>query len=301
LTGFATVPENASVLKRAVVLCVLPLMALAACEEEDDYAQKPLGTDETGGGDWTDEGEDPCGGESSEVECNVWDQDCPPGQKCVVWGEQEDIPVDERRPENAKCVAVVCDAKEPGEECRAQGGFLNGVDNCDKTSQCWVRDFQDDQNENGICVPFCGGDSGVGSRLCHDPGNRACVVFWGYEWFGLCMPRCDPLVQACDELLMEGHTCLPNDEEVFACYIHVVNSQGSVGDSCDFYNGCDPGLVCAEGSELAGCDSGLLGCCTPFCDTTEANSCPGAANGEECVDVWADPLNPDAGVCSLPP
>jgi len=299
LTAFAAVPENAWVLKKALVSCVLPFLALVACEEEEDFDQKPV---EGGGGSSgaADDDDDPCGGESSEAECDVWEQDCVPGEKCVIWGDQEGIPVAERQPEKAKCVAVVCDAKEPGDACTAQGGFLTGVDDCDKTSQCWVRDFQDDQIEDGVCVPFCGGDSGVGNRMCNDAANRACVVFSGYEWFGLCMPRCDPLAQECNDLLMEGHTCLPNDEEVFACYIHMLGQGGSAGDDCWFYNECDPGLVCADPDELAGCGN-VSGCCTPFCDVTEANSCPGAANGEECVDVWADPFNPDAGVCTIPP
>jgi hypothetical protein len=78
---------------------------------------------------------------------------------------------------------------------------------------------------------------------------------------------------------------------------------GDRGDPCEFVNVCHPGLCCINADSVAGCQ-GSLGCCTPFCDTTAPNACPGMAEGEECVPYWAEGEGPPeyehVGVCALP-
>ncbi|MBZ5714795.1 hypothetical protein [Nannocystis pusilla] len=55
-----------------------------------------------------------------------------------------------------------------------------------------------------------------------------------------------------------------------------------------------PGVAASE------CAAGVYGCCVPFCDTTQPNTCPGV--GQECVQALADPppKYENAGVCVLP-
>ena len=62
----------------------------------------------------------------------------------------------------------------------------------------------------------------------------------------------------------------------------------------------DPGLVCLNPEYVPDCQAG--GCCSPFCDTKEANDCPG--QGQDCIPWWEEGMAPPGyetvGVCGIP-
>ena len=78
---------------------------------------------------------------------------------------------------------------------------------------------------------------------------------------------------------------------------------GQAFDGCEFVNTCDPGLMCYDTASVStGCNPGSLGCCTPFCDTSLANTCPGPA--QTCVAVYPEGEAPagleHVGICQVP-
>ena len=115
----------------------------------------------------------------------------------------------------------------------------------------------------------------------------------------LCLPGCDPLVQDCQP----GEGCFPVGD-TFVCAPDSSGDQGAYGDGCEFINVCDPGLYCAFPELVPDC-VGASGCCTPFCDLTDAGFvCPGAGDGQECISFFEEGQAPpgleDVGVCALP-
>jgi hypothetical protein len=90
---------------------------------------------------------------------------------------------------------------------------------------------------------------------------------------------CDPLLQDC----ADGDTCVPLDG-AFECAADESGATGSWGDPCDFLNACDPGLFCADGSDVA-CPAGLDTCCTWFCDV---DAPAGICGGSECVAFFPE-------------
>jgi hypothetical protein len=81
---------------------------------------------------------------------------------------------------------------------------------------------------------------------------------------------------------------------VFAC--RQLNPQGhQYGDECLFKTDCAVGLACVH--DAPGCE---LGCCSPYCDLGQPNTCPGAADGEQCFPWFDDPVPAgfeNLGVC----
>ena len=71
---------------------------------------------------------------------------------------------------------------------------------------------------------------------------------------------------------------------------------GGIQAACLDGHGCYPEVVAA-----AGCESEW--CCTPFCDLTEPNTCPGAGGGEVCTPVYEPGASPpgleDLGACVI--
>lgn len=68
---------------------------------------------------------EPDGG-GTGFECDVFAQDCPPGEKCVPWAN------DGGGVWNAtRCSPVDDDPAAPGEPCTVEGGPTSGIDDCD--------------------------------------------------------------------------------------------------------------------------------------------------------------------------
>ena len=109
----------------------------------------------------------------------------------------------------------------------------------------------------------------------------------------MCEVLCDPILQDC-----------PQSQGCYAAFSSFVcampgpsDGGGNDGDTCATIQGCNPGLICATGTE--GCTT-ESGCCTPICDLSEPDPCTSPA--EDCVPVLEDPPPQwtDVGACNVP-
>lgn len=265
--------------------------------------ESSLGASETGAADtdWDDStdsapnGDDSGSGESGEdsggpFECDSWAQDCPAGEKCNLY---HDASLPQESTWNAlKCVEVAPSPQPVGAPCELTGTFYSGEDDCGVGAMCWDVDLV---TGVGHCVALCEGSPQA--PIC-DPGTLCVTANEGV--LNVCLTGCDPLAPNC----LSGQTCIanPGEDNNFVCVLDASGAEGQAFDECEFANGCDPGLLCAN-PDLASECSGLSGCCLPFCDLNESNTCPGV--DQECLP-WFDanqaPLGLDhVGVCGLAP
>jgi hypothetical protein len=222
--------------------------------------------------------------EGSIVDCDIFAQDCPAGQKCAAHD------ADGGGTWNAtKCVPVTGDGA-PGEPCTVIDGPVSGLDDCAFGSMCW----EVDENDHGTCFALCTGSER--DPIC--PPAHFCPLS-GDGLLNLCTPICDPLVGECPG----SDLCIPGGDTFF-CVFDASGDEGQLNDPCEFVNVCDPGLVCLDaGAASSACDAGSLGCCQPFCHFPDA-ACPNP--DQQCVP-WFDPrmdIPPgfeDVGVCAIPP
>jgi hypothetical protein len=224
------------------------------------------------------------------AECDIWAQDCQDGEKCAPWAN------DGGNSWNAtRCVPESANPKEPGDSCTTDGSDVSGNDDCIKGSLCFS--VNPETNE-GICTAFCQGSEA--SPTCADP-NAVCNISNNGSLI-LCLPTCNPMLQDCPTT-GQPQGCYPVNDE-FLCWPDFSFDLGSYGDPCEYFNVCDPGLYCGAAEVVPGC-IGSVGCCTEYCDTTDANaSCAGASDGAECVPWWdanmAPPGLENVGACILP-
>jgi len=187
---------------------------------------------------------------------------------------------------STKCVPVVANPDLPGETCTAEDYGLSGVDTCDFGAVCVNVDYETGE---GYCVSQC-----VGPYECPAPGFHCQVVSSGVENF--CFPACDPVLQDC----AEGLSCRPSLQGDFVCLWYWSGDGGGYGASCEYPNQCDPGLYCMNSEYIEGCQA--AGCCTPWCDTTKPNTCPGAT--QECIPWYEEGMGPpgfeNVGICGIP-
>ncbi len=223
------------------------------------------------------------------VECDVWAQDCPPGEKCMPWANDGGSAWNATR-----CSPVDENPGQVGDDCSVEGSGVSGIDSCDIDMMCY---YVDSETNLGQCVSFCQGSEA--NPLC-DPGFVCTIANDGV--LTLCRPECDPLLQDCVDIA----ACLPAaGSEFFTCIIDASGEAGASGDPCEFINACDPGLFCAGAESVPDC-AGANGCCSEFCDITAAdpNSFCMAGNGQECIPWYADgdapPGYDHVGACSLP-
>lgn len=223
-----------------------------------------------------------------DVECDLWTQTCPQGQKCTVWANGV------RSGFNAtRCIDVARNPSVPGETCTVSDGPLTGIDDCALGSLCY---YVDEQTLTGECVAFCRGSEADPSC----PESDEVCVLPGDSVLPLCRRRCDPLAQDCPS----ARSCvLILDEPV--CEADASGSYGTYGDPCEFANACDPGLICGSPEWVPGCVGPA--CCTPFCDVTQPEAdaqCPGVDGGQQCIPLFEDGQAPegddDVGVCAIP-
>jgi hypothetical protein len=226
----------------------------------------------------------PDGGGGGTIECDVFKQDCDPGEKCTAWAEGGGGAWNA-----TKCVMVTGD-KVPGDVCTTEGGGVSGIDDCEAGAMCW-----DVSAENmGICVALC---KGTPDAPTCDDGFSCAIVNDGV--LNICLPGCDPLLQDCDG----DDLCLPIGDG-FICVLDASGEMGKTNDPCEFANACDKGLVCLNtASASSACMQGSQGCCQPFCDFGMMDPCPNP--DQKCVQ-WFDPMMPippgfeDVGVCAIP-
>jgi hypothetical protein len=224
------------------------------------------------------------------IECDVYAQDCPVGEKCMPWandgGDQWNA---------TRCSPIDDDPGQPGEECTVEGSGTSGIDDCDLGAMCWD---VDPATNMGTCVAMCMGDEE--NPTCEDR-NTTCEIS-NDGVLVLCLPTCDPLAQSCPE----GEACYPS-QDAWVCRPDGSGEMGGYGDPCEAIDGCDPGLVCLASEVVPPgqpCE-GEAGCCTEVCDLTDAAGdaqCTGAPGGQTC-QAWYDDPPPgyeNVGVCALP-
>jgi hypothetical protein len=254
----------------------------------DEDAPTTMMGDGDGDGDPGDGDGDPTGfvpdpGDMESVtDCDPLMQDCPEGDKCVAYASAGGTW------DANKCVGVTGSGSS-GDECIYDGAAM-GSDNCDADNVCWNA-LDVDGVLLGTCFPFCTGD--INNPLCDDPDQTCRVVNDGV--ITICLPRCDPLLQDCDE----GLGCYwSGTSGTFQCILTVGGIPS--GEPCGFNNDCNPGNFCADAAALETCAGS--GCCATFCDLLEdPTTCVGPL---ECISFFEEGTAPpdyvDLGLCILP-
>jgi hypothetical protein len=226
-------------------------------------------------------------------ECDLFTQNCPPGEKCMPWAN------DGGNSWNAtRCSPIADDPGSPGDVCMVEGSGTSGIDDCELGAMCWD---VDPKTNIGTCVAMCTGDEA--NPICEDP-DTACVIT-GDGAIVPCLPICDPIQQDC----LEGEACYPITDYWFCAPDASGDDLGAYGDPCEYINVCDPGLICLSAETVPAGEAceGAAGCCTEVCDLLDRTGdaqCTGAAGGQVCT-AWyeegsAPPGYEDVGACSLP-
>lgn len=252
-------------------------VSLYSCSEPSDD-----GT--TSGSSFIDEGDIGKG----PFECDLFAQNCPPGEKCMPWAG------DGGGAWNAvRCSPVADDPGQPGEECTVEGSGTSGVDSCDVGAMCWD---VDPETNVGVCQSMCIGNES--NPVCEDPDTFCTVANDGVIF--LCLPTCNPILQDCPDMV---DACYPIGG-LFTCAPDVSGEMGAYGDPCQYINVCDPGLFCVDPAMVPGC-AGAEGCCSEVCDIEdEGFVCMGEAGGQQCQAWFAEGEAPpgfeNIGICAIP-
>ena len=227
-------------------------------------------------------------GGGTPLECDVWAQDCPKGEKCLPWANDGGTTWNATR-----CSPLDAMPGAPGDPCQVEGSATSGIDDCELGAMCWNVDPETNQ---GTCVAQCGGSEA--NPLCEDPATSCMIAYDGVVQ--VCLPACDPVAQDCGD---PGLSCVPVDD-VFVCVPDQSGKSGQTGTGCTSFDGCDPGLYCAAPELVPNCVD--VGCCTEFCDLTADDpdsQCTAAAEGAQCLEFYDDNPPPNLqfiGVCVLP-
>jgi hypothetical protein len=211
----------------------------------------------------------------SVLECDIYVQDCPQGQKCAPWApDGPDLYA------GAHCVPVTGDG-QPGEACVATDRD-EGLDDCARGSKCWDLDAE----QHGQCVALCSGSQDTPACAWGD-GIHVCEL--DFETLALCRAPCDPLQSECGE----GMQCVPAAEQ-FLC-VKVSGPLHGQDELCASELECAEGLVCTGPLNVPpACDE--MFCCQPYCQLPDG-ACPDP--DQICAQVYED--NPTVGFCSIPP
>jgi hypothetical protein len=223
------------------------------------------------------------------IECDVLDQDCPEGEKCMPWANDGGP-----RWNATRCSPLAPAPNSVGESCTVEGSAVSGIDDCEIAAMCWDVDPNTNQ---GTCVAMCTGPEI--DPACADDSGTECMVQY-HATVTLCLPLCDPRLQDCSALA----ECVPSDDAFF-CVPDQSGAEGQYADGCSEFDACDPGLFCANAELVPSCvDSG---CCTEFCDLALPDpnmQCTGNADGVQCLPWYEEGSAPAGyellGVCVLP-
>lgn len=216
-------------------------------------------------------------------QCDVYAQDCPPGQKCA-WT----APEGDQYWENTTCVPLAQDPLPEGAPCTYDlDAVFDGVDDCSPGTMCVEAYFElGEWDGKSTCQPLCKGSSEY--PYC-DPG-MVCV---GGRALYLCVPTCDPLVQDC----AVGLRCDLYGAATLCQWDWPEEPRVSVGEPCSISEECELGATCMPAATPSCIDST---CCTPFCDLGDPQAkCP--LLGQQCLDPygWGQPVQASLGVCRV--
>ncbi|MEX1368275.1 MAG: hypothetical protein AB1Z98_34410, partial [Nannocystaceae bacterium] len=176
----------------------------------------------------TSSGEPPefaCPPEPFESQCDVVEQDCPNGFRCMPWSEELGVP-----PAATVCSPIVAEPAARFSPCTVDPSTC--TDTCAEGDYCAPTDGSD----SGICLGLCGFDGDDANcdegELCSTCAE--CSV-------GTCYQGCDPLMPECPG---GAPTCAPSVfDDAFTC-LPVPEGMGGVGQQCSDPFQCDPGLAC---------------------------------------------------------
>ncbi|MEM9453795.1 MAG: hypothetical protein AAGF11_06420 [Myxococcota bacterium] len=224
--------------------------------------------------------------------CDVREQSCVDGFRCVAWAEDGGDAWN-----GTRCIEVSPDPVGVGQICTLIDSVVSGLDDCPIGSMCWDADPVTLQ---GTCVPFCGlpGDSPV----C--PAGTECMID-GAGALALCLPPCDPLASrpcagaaACRYFAASRAAfCIPDQGG------RVLSPTIQCGDDDE---PCPGTALCISAATYGGC--GSPSCCTRWCDTSEPDAdaqCAAMQRPDHvCVAVFDRPPIPadyaSLGICAEP-
>lgn len=166
-------------------------------------------------------------------ECDIFQQDCGRGLKCI--GD---------RFASRICVPVADEPLADGQPCDEE----LGSDPCGDASECTLDQPGDAM---GVCRPQCTGSAGM--PVC--PDATICVID-ADETNAFCDRPCEPL----DPAACEGFACVPTTRG-FAC---LPPGDGIAVEECRTDESCGRDLACVSADDVEGCCG--ASCCTPLCD-----------------------------------
>jgi hypothetical protein len=206
------------------------------------------------------------------IECDIWAQDCPDGEKCMPWANDGGTSWNATR-----CSPVADVPVDIGGACTVEGSGVSGIDDCVLGAMCWG---VDPETNMGACIELC--SCTEVTPVCNT-ANATCSIS-NDGVLPLCLPVCNPNDAAS---CPDGEVCVPSND-VFVCTPDVSGAMGAAGDECQYVNVCDPGLFCANAEIVPGCTS--IGCCSAFCSDDDASGCEA---GQECIPWYEDGQAPD--------
>ncbi|HWB81306.1 MAG TPA: hypothetical protein VG755_40365 [Nannocystaceae bacterium] len=178
----------------------------------------------------------------SEPTCDLFEQNCDKGEKCVpVFGFS-----------TRDCVPIAPEPLADGESCEA-----GSDDPCGPSSWCGLPD----DDGNGTCLPLCTG--AFANPIC--PVDTICVID-DEMIVAYCAAPCDPF----DPAACPGHHSCQPTARGFGCLEEGGHTRG---EHCLQNDSCADGLYCAPGGLVEGCC--FESCCAPLC--SDANPCEGGA------------------------
>ena len=261
-------------------LAPVVLMALA-CDRQPSASQHDADFDELRQSTFVPA---PDFGGGTIVDCDLFQQDCPTGEKCMPWGNDGGAAWNSTR-----CAPVAAAPGAPGDPCTVEGSAVSGIDDCERGAMC----LELDANNHGTCHALVSGSRT--NPMCLDKFGPPELASGGA--FNRCRLSCSPLESSCPD----GQGCyyksaLYHEGGLFGCAHDGSGAIGNTGDACEFVQGCDNGHACVAGRLVPGCES--PGCCAPHCDL-DAPACP---EGTTCQEWWWDhgppPGQEDVGVCA---
>ena len=219
------------------------------------------------------------------MECSLWEQSCPDGEKCMPLSNDGGI-----HWEVTRCTPIAPDPEGLYEPCTVEGSVGSGLDSCELGAMCWDVDAE---TLVGTCIGLCSGTKSA--PTCVDANAQCWVPADGV--LSACLPICDPLeADACPP----AQGCYPFLSAFHCAHDASRPEAGGAIDPCEHINSCDPGLLCAEAAVVEGCKpGGAWGCCTPYCDLAD----PVCSEPMSCLAYFTEGSAPvgleSVGFCGL--